>query len=309
MDSFANKADEDAGRIMSENRWSGSDLLAELRRFEGELCEAGLRDHTVETYVGRCETFIRWLMGEYTPHRPGRVPDEADQGARPSLGIAILDDFRANLSEEEIASYLADYATETSYDVSFRLLTRSTGNQLDLRRETHRVAAINWLRAWGCRHLRRTDTYRTAEALRLWWDEWGEALPGPEAALTDLTDPGLVIIEQAYDALRSAPAAGRNRKGREIDVHFGDTAAAKVMFAARPTVFLPWDDPIRLAFGWRGGGATYVELLRLSASALDGLARRLAVSVSDLPQILHRPDSSPPKLVDEFLWVRITKGL
>jgi hypothetical protein len=63
-----------------------------------------------------------------------------------------------------------------------------------------------------------------------------------------------------------------------------------------------------MAFGWRGGGAAYVELLRLSASALAGLARRLAASVNDLPQILHRPASSPPKLVDEFLWIRITKG-
>jgi hypothetical protein len=44
---------------MSETRWSGSDLLAELRRFESELRAAGLRDRTVETYVGRAETLIR----------------------------------------------------------------------------------------------------------------------------------------------------------------------------------------------------------------------------------------------------------
>jgi hypothetical protein len=145
--------------------------------------------------------------------------------------------------------------------------------------------------------------------LKLWWSEWGEALPAQETALTDLTDPGLLVVEHAYDALRTAPASGRSRKDREIDVAFGDTAAAKVMFAVRPKAFLPWDDPIRLAFGWSGGGGAYVELLRLSASALGGLARRLSTSVSDLPEILHRPESSPPKLVDEFLWIRITKGL
>src|SRR5215475_6932072 len=294
---------------MSETRWSGSDLLAELRRFEGELRAAGLRDHTIETYVGRSETFIRWLRGEYTPRGPSRAPTEAGQGAKPSLGQTILDDLRTNMSGEEIARYLADYGAVTGYDVSFRRLTRSTGDHLDLRSETHRVAVIDWLRAWGCRHLRRTDTDRTAEALKLWWVEWGEALPAQETALTDLTDPGLLVVEQAYDALRAAPAAGRSLKGRDIDVVFGDTAAAKVMFAARPNAFLPWDDPIRLAFGWWGGGAAYVQLLRLSASALGGLANRLATSVSDLPEILHRPESSPPKLVDEFLWIRITKGL
>jgi hypothetical protein len=145
--------------------------------------------------------------------------------------------------------------------------------------------------------------------LNLWWDEWGEALPAQETALTDLTDSGLLVVEQAYGALRAAPAAGRSRKDREIEVVFGDTAAAKVMFAVRPNAFLPWDDPIRLAFGWSGGGAAYVELLRLSASALSGLAHRLSTSVSGLPGILHRPESSPPKLVYEFLWIRITKGL
>jgi len=43
------------------------------------------------------------------------------------------------------------------------------------------------------------------------------------------------------------------------------------------------------------------RLLRLAAAALDGLARRLAVPVTDLPAVLGRPGSSPPKLVDEFL--------
>jgi hypothetical protein len=96
--------------------------------------------------------------------------------------------------------------------------------------------------------------------------------------------------------------------GRDVAVAFGDTAAAKAMFAIRPRAFLPWDAGIRLAFGWRGGGDAYVRLLRLSAAALDGLARRLAVSVGDLPGLLGRPESSPPKLVDEFLLIRVARA-
>jgi len=61
--------------------------------------------------------------------------------------------------------------------------------------------------------------------------------------------------------------AGTSRAVK-IDIIFGDEAAAKVMFVARSLVFLPWDDPIRLAFGWSGGGTVYVELLRLSAAYL-----------------------------------------
>jgi hypothetical protein len=52
---------------MSERRWSGSELLVELRRFEEELRAASLSDHTVSTYVGQSEAFIRWLAGEFTP--------------------------------------------------------------------------------------------------------------------------------------------------------------------------------------------------------------------------------------------------
>jgi hypothetical protein len=140
-------------------------------------------------------------------------------------------------------------------------------------------------------------------------EQWSEHLPSEHTTLTELRDAQLLVVEQAYDALRAAPAAGRSLKGREIDVVFGDTAAAKVMFAARPQVFMPWDDPIRLAFGWWGGGAAYVQLLRLASSALEGLASRLAESVADVPEALGRPESSPPKLVDEYLWTRITKGL
>ena len=195
-----------------------------------------------------------------------------------------------NLSRGDITRNLAQYAAVTSYDGSYRHLLQITGGAVDLQIEAHRVAVIDWLRAWGCRHLRRTDTHRTAESLRRWWEQWGERLPGEHATLTELHDAQLLAAGQAYDVLRAAPATGRSLKGGEIDVAFGDTAAAKVMFAARPQVFIPWDDPIRLAFGWWGGGASYVQLLRRASSTLEGLASRLAVSVADLPQALGRPN-------------------
>jgi hypothetical protein len=220
----------------------------------------------------------------------------------------VLDDLRVNMSPGEIVRYLAEFGTLAGYDASQRL-NAATGGQVDLRVEAHRVALITWLRAWGCRHLRRADTPQTAEALRTWWETWGDKLPGERATLTGLSEAELLVVGQAYDALRVAPAAARSVKGREIGVAFGDTATAKGMFAIRPQVFLPWDEPIRLAFGRAGGGDAYTRLLRLSAAALEGLAQRLGMSVAGLPEALGRPESSPPKLVDEFLWIRITGGL
>ena len=209
------------------------------------------------------------------------------------------------MSREDITRYLAGFGAVAGNDAASRRLHDATGGRVDLGAEAHRVAAIEWLRAWGCRHLRRADTPRTAEALRAWWAAWGAQLPSGQATLTGLDEAALMSAGRAYDALRTAPAAARGVKGGAVAVAFGDTATAKLMFAIRPQVFPPWDEPIRLAFGKPGGGAGYVRLLRLSAAALDGLAQRMGVPVSDLPEILGRPGSSPPKLVDEFLWVRI----
>jgi hypothetical protein len=223
------------------------------------------------------------------------------------LGVVVLDDLRVNMSPADIARNLADFGP-VGPDGATRRLQAATGGQVDLNDATHRLAAITWLRAWGCRHLRRADTPRTDEALRTWWTTWNGYLPGGQATLTSLVEADLVSAGQAYDALRAAPAARRSVKGTDVDVAFGDTATAKLLFAIRPQVFPPWDEAIRLAFGKPGGSAAYVRLLRLSATALDGLAGRLAVPVSELPEILGRPESTPPKIVDEFLLIRIAQS-
>jgi hypothetical protein len=210
------------------------------------------------------------------------------------------------MSPEDIARHLAAFGSART-DAATRRLLSATGGRLDLHLAAHRLAAITWLRGWGCRHLRRVDTERTSEALRAWWDAWALRVPGQRATLAGLGEDDLVLAGQAYDALRAAPAASRRVRGIDVAVAFGDTATGKLLFAVRPQVFPPWDESIRLAFGKPGGGAAYVRLLRLSAAALNGLARRMSAPVSDVPALLGRPESTPPKLVDEFLLVRITR--
>jgi hypothetical protein len=50
--------------------WTLRELWDALAAFEEELKQAGLADNTVETYVGRSATFLRWLAGEYRPQGP-----------------------------------------------------------------------------------------------------------------------------------------------------------------------------------------------------------------------------------------------
>jgi hypothetical protein len=47
--------------------WSSADLAEELRRFEAELRASGLKESSIKTYVGRVDTFLRWLRGHYAP--------------------------------------------------------------------------------------------------------------------------------------------------------------------------------------------------------------------------------------------------
>ena len=112
----------------------------------------------------------------------------------PRVGVAILGDLSMNMSRDEVARYLADYAAVTKYDSALRQLLLTAGGSVNLREANHRGAVIHWLRTWGCRHLRCADTERTAEALGSWWDAWEPMLPGSEATLTTLN-------EQAFDLL------------------------------------------------------------------------------------------------------------
>jgi hypothetical protein len=168
--------------------------------------------------------------------------------------------------------------------------------------QKRRARRRRWLRRWGCRHLRLADSEFSADALQVWWNRWGSSLPSRDQDLTgtDLVTPGVI---EAYKSLASMPAAHRTYGDRDVDVRFGDTAAAKTLFALRPRAFPPWDEPIRLAFGARAfDGSSYAMFLRSAAAALEGAARRLGVGVGDLPKLLGRPSSTPAKIVDEYLW-------
>jgi hypothetical protein len=236
------------------------------------------------------------------------MPDGIGRGGERVSGLQILAELRMSAGRDAIAQELADYGALTGYDASFHRLRCAAGDRLDLRVEAHRLAVVDWLRAWSCPHLRRADSGRTSQALREWWHAWGERLPGGHVSLLELSESALSQAGAAYDALRVAPAARRSAGGGEIDVAFGAAATAKVLFALRPEAFLPWDGLTRAAFGWAGGGSAYLKLLRLSAGTLEGLGRRFAVGVGELPAFLGRAGSSPPKLIDEYLWIRIRKA-
>jgi hypothetical protein len=275
------------------------------------LLDAGLQPNTISTYVGRSETFLRWLVGDYSPrgpNAPGPLSEATTPNSR-SRGEEVLADFRNSLSVNALRRYLQDYAAVTGDDVALREFQSTTGPSIDLRNRDHALALLHWLRRWGCRHLRKEDAEFSANAIQGWWEGWGSQLPAEEEQL-DIGTGRSQSIRDAYRTLARSVAAHRTYADRQVDVRLGDTAAAKTMFALRPAIFPPWDEPIRLAFGASAFSEdSYGSFLELAADALQGAARRLEVEVGSLPDLLGRPSSTPAKLVDEYLWMRITRNV
>jgi hypothetical protein len=110
----------------------------------------------------------------------------------------------------------------------------------------------------------------------------------------------------AFSALAAAPAAYRAAAAGRSLITFGETAGAKALYAIRPLAFPPWDAPMRVAFGSTGADG-YRAYLGHVADAVMALAESLGVPVAEVPGALGRPDASPPRLVDEYLWMRVNR--
>lgn len=192
---------------------------------------------------------------------------------------------------------------------SLTILKDRTGTAVDLRNADHRTAVLTWLRQWGCRHLNLASDAVASEALRAWADTWLPHLPERDQALTELPAEDMTRIAVAYAHLSESVAGYRRLASGDRPVTFGPTAAPKTMYVIRPDSCLPWDEPIREGIGLGRNDAAYRGYLQLVARALKMLSERSGVEVADLPQQVGRPASRPPKLIDEYLWMRITRRM
>jgi hypothetical protein len=228
-------------------------------------------------------------------------------GLPASLGLKVLLDLERGLALDDLRERVGNYAVETGYDSSLNILRERVGAALDLGNADHRAAVLSWLRQWGCRHLNRASEGTSSAALLTWAQTWEPRLPDRERLITELATETVTTLAVACARLSETVAGTRRLANRAGPVHFGPTAAAKAMHILRPNACLPWDDPIRDGLGMGGNDAAYRGYLQLTARALTGIAERAGVAIGDLPGLVGRPESSPPKLIDEYLWMRITR--
>ncbi len=96
--------------------------------------------------------------------------------------------------------------------------------------------------------------------------------------------------------LGSPPSRGAQDRGQQA----GDLT---------PLVFAPWDEKIRDAHGVKSGDHGSFEAYLMDVAAqLEHFAAEAGVPVPELPRVVERPESSPPKLIDEYNWITITIG-
>ena len=239
--------------------------------------------------------------------RPHQMSHDATLAG--SRGLSAVLDLERGLDLEDLRKRVGSYAIVTAYDGSFLRLKRRIGAALELEKADHRSSLLTWLRQWGCRHLSLASDATSSAALLAWAQEWVPLLPDPSQPLADLSPDNVVAMAVAYGQLAETVAGERRLAKGAARVTFGPTAAAKTMYAFRPNSCAPWDDPIRHALGMAGNDAAYRAYLQLIARALTKTADRAGVAAVDLPSLVGRPESSPPKLIDEYLWMRITRGV
>jgi len=193
------------------------------------------------------------------------------------------------------------------------IYARLTGNgyftTLDLTKIEDCKTLLTFLsNPWGC--LQFVPEYRdqAAEELRAWFQQFGSTLPATD--ILSMTTGDLDNVEKAYNGLVGRLASKRKINDKEVDVKFGPVGTAKVLFALRPDTLMPWDTDIVAGLKLDDTSGSYRQML-LKAKGwlidLKGECEKNGFELAELPARLGRPKSSLPKLIDEYLWVTITK--
>lgn len=150
-----------------------------------------------------------------------------------------------------------------------------------------------------------------SDSILEWSAQWESALPDSSLTSDRLSDSQIEACAKAYWELSMCNGARRHLGLKTAFVTVGPTAAAKVLFAARPNSLPPWDEPIRRHFRFDGGEASYAAYLgyvREQIKELSVNAAHVGIKPEDIPSAVGRPQSTLPKLVDEYNWVTVTRG-
>ena len=212
----------------------------------------------------------------------------------------------------ELAYICRIYGCLTQFDVTYFDFLDKTAGDPDFSNPSHMSALLKWLNSWGCRQFAIDYHELASESILAWAKRWEPRLPDRLATLDRLSHEDIQGAGEAYADLSRRLASRRTREGKASDVRVGPTGAAKIMFAARPRAFPPWDDAIRQKRRYDGSPRSYCDYLvevREQVQQLCTEGAELGIPAEDIPRQVGRPRSTLPKLIDEYNWVTLAREL
>jgi hypothetical protein len=198
----------------------------------------------------------------------------------------------------------------TPYNASLAIFRSATGDRIDLAIQEHRDALMHWLNAWGCRHLSKDQHQVASKSILDWYQRNCTTLFSDKIPLWQLKDQEIETVANVYGSLKEKTGARHYRYGNKLEVHIGPTAASKVLFAIRPKALMPWDEAMRVAFKCDGSPESYFKYLieiRGLTLHIGELCRNKGLQIDELPQRLGRSNSTLLALVNEYIWVTVTR--
>lgn len=206
------------------------------------------------------------------------------------------------INELKIATYL--YSKFTDYDRSF---SEIMGKHFDLNLELDQDTILNFLRAWGCRQFKKDDQAHTAKEISNWFKGYSPFLEKINWNLFNATDNEISNCEIMFNDLMNLTASIKKNFKHTI----GPVGAAKLLFALKNNSFAPWDGPIiknRRVSKDGYGYCLYLFFLKENLLSIKSECESKGIDFNNLPSILNKPKSSHIKIIDEYLWVSITRG-
>lgn len=213
------------------------------------------------------------------------------------------------LSELAFTSFC--YGLITKNDEAYIQLLQTTNGVIELNNLGHRHALLKWLNHWGCRQFAREYHDLAQRELLVWYNQYSNILFPYEKNIWELNDEDNLVIRQLFESLFNRTASIQRRGNHEIIKRFGAIGAAKILFAIRPKCFLPWDNSILDAFDYDKSPDSYIhyiEEVKSNLQTIKIICEQNEFTLKDLPQKLGRPNSSIPKLIDEYFWMTITQN-
>ena len=120
----------------------------------------------------------------------------------------------------------------------------------------------------------------------------------------------MATVVAAYGSLKDRTGACPTRGGSKLQISIGPTAASKILFAIRPEALMPWDEAMRNEFDCDGSKESYfkflVEIRKLTFS-IGELCKANGFDISELPHKIDRDTSTVLELINEYIWVTVTR--